>query len=145
MGHDGAAACAEQLPSRDVRFPVARGPTVMSGDAGAARQLLVDAGVDAVHRGPESELKALQVAEEQFAEAVQDVKDALVSRWAHGLVRNKRISQAEINRRRRWSGGGRCLLAHRHIHPLNQWIGWHASVFRTFSPKFLAVLGQGRG
>lgn len=58
--------------------------------------------MDARHRDPESGLTSLQEAEEQLAEAVQDVNDELISWWDPTLMRNEGTFQAEIDRRRRW-------------------------------------------
>lgn len=71
---------------------------VTSGDAGAAQRLLVDAGVDPRHRYQDSGLTALQMAEEQLAEAVQDVNDELIALWNPALMRSEGIFQAEIDR-----------------------------------------------
>lgn len=73
-------------------FLVVRGASVMSGDAGAARRLLMDKGLNARHRDPDSGLIALQVSE-----AVQDVNDELLSQWDPALIRNEGILQAEID------------------------------------------------
>lgn len=73
----------------------ARGAAVMSGNAGGRRR-------DARHRDPESGLTSLQEAEEQLAEAVQDVNDELISWWDPTLMRNEGTFQAKIDRRRRW-------------------------------------------